>query len=62
MDTDSIVVRRKSNETPSLSPVHEGYSSEIAFPLHIKDQFTGALYLAKQSDGYSQDQINILDI
>ena len=62
MDTDSIVVRRNSNETSSLSPVYEGYSSEIAFPLHIKDKFKGALYLAKLSDGYSQDQINILDI
>jgi len=62
METDGIIVRRSADETSSIHPVYEGCSSEIAFPLHIKDKFKGALYLAKLSDGYSQDQINILDI
>ena len=63
MNTDTIIVCRESDDSSSGSyPFYDGYCSEIAFPLHIKDKFKGALYLAKQSDGYSQDQINILDI
>ena len=63
METDSIIVRRESDETNSGSlPIYKGYSSEIAFPLHIKNKFKGALYLAKHSGKYTQDQINILDI
>ncbi|MGZ3597232.1 MAG: sigma-54-dependent Fis family transcriptional regulator [Syntrophales bacterium] len=62
MDSDNIVVRRESDESSLTMPVYDGYSSEIAFPLHIKDKFKGALYLAKRSGSYSQDQINILDI
>jgi transcriptional regulator with GAF, ATPase, and Fis domain len=63
MNTDTIIVCRESDDSSSGSyPVYDGYCSEIAFPLHIKDKFKGALYLAKQSGGYSQDQINILDI
>ncbi len=63
MDTDAIVVRREPSDAVRLTvPVYDGYLSEIAFPLHIKDKFKGALYLAKRSGGYSQDQINILDV
>jgi Transcriptional regulator containing GAF, AAA-type ATPase, and DNA binding domains len=63
MNTDTIIVCRESDDSSSGSyPFYDGYCSEIAFPLHIKDKFKGALYLAKQSGGYSQDQINILDI
>jgi two-component system response regulator AtoC len=63
MNTDTIIVCRESGDSSSGTyPVYDGYCSEIAFPLHIKDKFKGALYLAKQAGGYSQDQINILDI
>jgi len=63
MDTDTIVVRRESDETWSTKyPIYDDYPSEIVFPLHIKDKFKGALYIAKRSGGYSQDQINILDV
>ncbi|MCX5835750.1 MAG: sigma-54-dependent Fis family transcriptional regulator, partial [Deltaproteobacteria bacterium] len=63
IDTDAIVVRRESSDATRLTiPVYDGYLSEIAFPLHIKDKFNGALYLAKRSGGYSQDQVNILDV
>jgi two-component system, NtrC family, response regulator AtoC len=63
IDTDSIVIKRESSDTfPSATPVYDGYSSEIAFPLHIKDKFIGALYLAKRSGSYTQDQVNVLDI
>lgn len=63
IDTDSIVIKRESSDiVPNTIPLYDGYLSEIAFPLHIKDKFIGALYLAKRSGGYSQDQINILDI
>ena len=63
MDNNNIVVRRESDERSlTLLPVYKGFSSEIAFPLHIKDKFKGALYLAKRTGTYSEDQINILDI
>jgi two-component system response regulator AtoC len=63
IDKDSIIVRRESSdEYRDDVPVYPGYPAEIAFPLHIKNKFNGALYLAKQSGSYSQDQINILDI
>ncbi len=62
INADNIVMRRESDQDFLTHPVYDGFHSEIAFPLHIKDKFKGALYLAKLSDGYSQDQINILDI
>jgi len=43
-------------------PLFEGFPSEIAIPIMIKDKFKGALYLAKRKGGYTQDQINVLDI
>lgn len=62
MDADNIIILRESDQRSYNKPVYDGFFSEIAFPLHIKDKFSGALYLAKQSGGYSQDQINILDV
>jgi len=63
IDTDSTIIRREPSEaTWSTVPIYDGYLSEIAFPLHIKNKFRGSLYLAKRSGGYSQDQINILDV
>ena len=63
IDTNAIIVQREpSDETRVTVPVYSGCYSEIAFPLHIKNKFKGALYLAKRSGSYSQDQVNILDI
>ncbi|MCX5854096.1 MAG: sigma 54-interacting transcriptional regulator [Deltaproteobacteria bacterium] len=63
IDKDKIIVRRELSDDHVVTVcVYPGYSSEIAFPFHIKNKFTGALYLAKRSGSYSQGQINILDV
>lgn len=64
IDTNSIVAIRGDldDTSPSTIPLYPRYKSEIAFPLYIKNKFVGALYLAKHSGAYSQDQINILDV
>ncbi|MEI8172789.1 MAG: sigma 54-interacting transcriptional regulator [Deltaproteobacteria bacterium] len=63
IDKDKIIVRRELSDNHGVTVcVYPGYSSEIAFPFHIKNKFTGALYLAKRSGSYSQGQINILDV
>jgi two-component system response regulator AtoC len=63
IDKDKIIVRRELSDEHGVTVcVYPGYSSEIAFPFHIKNKFTGALYLAKKSGSYSQGQINILDV
>jgi len=63
IETDSIIVRLESPDAShATAPVYDGYPSEIVFPLHIKNKFNGALYLARRPGSYSQDQINILDI
>ena len=53
---------RAPPESRPPSPSFPGYLSEIALPLKVKDKFKGALYLAKKTGGYSQDQIHVLDI
>ncbi len=62
MDSDSIINRRASAASASTQPVFPGYLSELAIPLKVKDKFRGALYLAKKTGTYSQDQIHVLDI
>lgn len=63
IDKDTSIVRQVLSNAPlEPAPIFEGYRSEIAIPLNIKDKFKGALYLAKKSGSYSQDQINLLDI
>lgn len=63
IDKNINVIRKILPNTPvDFTPIFKGYHSEIAIPLNIKDKFKGALYLAKKSGSYSQDQINILDI
>jgi transcriptional regulator with GAF, ATPase, and Fis domain len=62
IDENVMVVHHNDPHTSVFSPVYDGCTSEIAFPLNIKDKFKGALYLAKRTGGYSQDQIHILDI
>ena len=43
-------------------PMFPGFPVEIAIPFRIRDKFVGALLLAKDKGGYTQDQINILDV
>ncbi len=61
-DTNTIITRQASAGPTSTQPVFPGYLSEIALPLTVKDKFKGALYLAKKTGSYSQDQIHVLDI
>ncbi|MCE5283822.1 MAG: sigma 54-interacting transcriptional regulator [Deltaproteobacteria bacterium] len=62
MESDSIINRQASAVSLSTQPVFPGYLSELAVPLKVKDKFRGALYLAKKTGTYSQDQIHVLDI
>lgn len=62
IDSDAIVTREPSDGYPSPPPVFPDCRSEIALPLKVKDKFRGALYLAKKTGCYTQDQINVLDI
>jgi transcriptional regulator with GAF, ATPase, and Fis domain len=55
-------VTRQAAASASGQAVFPGYPSEIALPLKVKDKFGGALHLAKKTGGFSQDQINALDI
>ena len=61
IDANVPVIQRASGDS-SAAPVFEGYPSEVAIPLHVKDKFIFVLYLAKKTGGYSPDQINLLDI
>ena len=62
LDTNTVITRQKSSPVSSTQPVFQGFPSEIALPLRVKDKFRGALYLAKKSGGFTQDQIHVLDI
>ncbi len=63
LDTNAIMVQRHDASYPSQTAcLFDGYPSEIAFPLKIKVNFKGVLYLGKKGGTYTQDQINILDI
>jgi len=62
LDTNTVITTQRSAAVSSTQPVFQGYLSEIALPLKVKDKFKGALYLAKKVGGYSQDQIHVLDI
>jgi two-component system response regulator AtoC len=62
MESNSIINRQASAVYLSTQPVFPGYLSELAVPLKVKDKFRGALYLAKKTGIYSQDQIHVLDI
>jgi transcriptional regulator with GAF, ATPase, and Fis domain len=62
IDINTNIIRETSSDHSEYLPLFPDYPSEIAIPLHIKDKFKGALYLAKKSGGYMSDQINILDI
>jgi transcriptional regulator with GAF, ATPase, and Fis domain len=62
MDTNIVLKKQAPSNIPSATPIFNGYTSEIALPLCIKEKAIGALYLAKESGGYSKGQANVLDI
>jgi len=63
LERNAIMVQEFASHYPvPTAYLFEDYPSEIAFPLKIRDNFKGVLYLGKRSGAYSQDQINILDI
>ncbi len=61
LDTETIIVQTSLQNTDT-TPIFKGYSSEIAFPLRIKDKFIGVLYLGKKHGDYSTGQKGSLDI
>src|SRR5512136_1681553 len=70
LDSDAITVQKPDEETDeetdevtdAVEPLYEGYPSEVAIPLKVKDRFKGVLLLGMRTGFYSQDQINVLDI
>jgi transcriptional regulator with GAF, ATPase, and Fis domain len=64
LDSDAITVQGPDEEEGSAVPLplYEGYPSEVAIPLKVKDRFKGVLLLGMRNGIYSQDQINVLDI
>ena len=70
LDSDAITVQKpdeeadeETDEEPdAVEPLYEGYPSEVAIPLKVKDRFKGVLLLGMRTGIYSQDQINVLDI
>ncbi|HSD94611.1 MAG TPA: sigma 54-interacting transcriptional regulator [Syntrophales bacterium] len=66
LDSDAITVQKPGEETDeeldAVVPLYEGYASEVAIPLKVKDRFKGVLLLGMKAGDYSQDQINVLDI
>ena len=62
LNADAIVVQQPSSGSAITTHLFDGYPFEIAFPVKIKDEFKGVLYLGKKEGAYSRDQINVLDI
>ena len=63
LDGDAITVRqREDGEGDDTVPLYDGFPSEVAIPLKVKDRFKGVLLLGKKAGAYSRDQINVLDI
>jgi len=66
LDSDAITLQspgeEDDEESDALVPLYEGYCSEVAIPLKVKDRFKGVLLLGMKAGSYSQDQINVLDI
>ncbi len=61
LDTGTIIVQPQLRDMDT-TPIFNGYPSEIAIPLRIKNKFKGVLYLGKKHGDYSKDQRSILDI
>jgi two-component system response regulator AtoC len=62
MDTNMVLKKQAASLLPASVPVFSGHSSEIAFPIRIKEKVLGVLYLAKKAGGYTEEQVKILDV
>jgi transcriptional regulator with GAF, ATPase, and Fis domain len=62
LEANTVLVSEAVGDMTETKPLEEEYPSEIAIPFNIRDKFRGALYLAKRSGGFTQDQKNLLDI
>jgi len=62
MDTNMVLKKQASSLLPSTVPVFIGLTSEIAFPIRIKEKVQGVLYLAKEAGSYAEEQVKILDV
>ncbi|MBN1380065.1 MAG: sigma 54-interacting transcriptional regulator [Deltaproteobacteria bacterium] len=62
IDTHKIMIHSPLRKDNQLKPLFFDYQSELAVPMLIKDRFKGALYLAKKTGTYSQENVNLLDI
>ncbi|MDY0188003.1 MAG: sigma 54-interacting transcriptional regulator [Syntrophus sp. (in: bacteria)] len=62
ISSNAIVVKQSPFTEDGFIPIFDGFESELAIPLRIGDKFRGALYLAKERNRYTEDQINVLDI
>jgi len=62
IDANMALRKQAASHLPSAAPVFNGYATEIAFPIRIKEEAKGVLYLAKKTGYFSQDQLNVLDI
>ncbi len=62
IESNAVVVKQAVGEDDGLTPIFPGNASEVAIPLRIRDKFKGALYLAKERNRFTPDQINVLDI
>jgi two-component system response regulator AtoC len=61
MEKNTHVVQSASAERSGML-LFDGYPSEIALPLRIKEKFKGALYLSKKAGAFTSERINMLDI
>ncbi len=61
LDTETVVVQSPPHDSGTI-PIFDGYPSEIAIPMRIKDKFKGVLYLGKKRGTYSKGQQKTLDI
>ncbi|MDP2268968.1 MAG: GAF domain-containing protein, partial [Deltaproteobacteria bacterium] len=62
MDTNMVLKKQASSLLPSTVPVFISHTSEIAFPIRIKEKVQGVLYLAKEAGGFAEEQVKILDV
>ncbi|MGD0274509.1 MAG: sigma 54-interacting transcriptional regulator [Syntrophales bacterium] len=62
IDFNEVIIKYENTPLDDTKPAFAGFPSEVAIPLHIKNKFKGALYLAKKTGTYTQDQLNVLDI
>jgi len=62
LEANAVLVSPEGSDCRGTKPLFEECPSEIAIPFNIRDKFRGALYLAKATGGFSQDQRNLLDI